>query len=166
MRAALSFSARQDGDRQFGAGRFRRTHGALVRRAVGPRARPPARARRAARAHGPGASQRRTIARSTNFPETSISARIRDLRKRKFGGYEVLRKRHTKGVWVYRINTGEIPDYGTEPPPKPVKEEEPKPCGCLPWKDLQLYSTFLYFLFAKKRRHRNLRACRTARKTK
>lgn len=33
----------------------------------------------------------------------SISARLRDLRKPKFGGYVVERRRRTAGTWEYRI---------------------------------------------------------------
>lgn len=39
----------------------------------------------------------------TGHPTHSISARIRDLRKPKFGGYTVERRRRTKGTWEYRI---------------------------------------------------------------
>jgi len=37
--------------------------------------------------------------------ESSISARIRDLRKDKFGAFQVDRKRHekVKGLWLYRL---------------------------------------------------------------
>jgi len=37
--------------------------------------------------------------------ESSISARIRDLRKDKFGAFQVERKRHdtVKGLWLYRL---------------------------------------------------------------
>ena len=37
------------------------------------------------------------------FPEASISARLRDLRKKKFGGYVVERKRRHKGTWEYLV---------------------------------------------------------------
>ena len=33
----------------------------------------------------------------------SVSARLRDLRKSRFGGYTVERRRKTAGVWLYRI---------------------------------------------------------------
>lgn len=36
------------------------------------------------------------------FPEASISARLRDLRKAKFGGYRVSRYRN-EGTWFYRV---------------------------------------------------------------
>lgn len=44
------------------------------------------------------------IADETGDPEASISARIRDLRKKRFGGYEVEhRRRHGAGLWEYRL---------------------------------------------------------------
>jgi hypothetical protein len=39
--------------------------------------------------------------------EAGISARLRDLRKTKFGGHQVLRRRRgdpAKGLWEYRLN--------------------------------------------------------------
>ena len=38
-------------------------------------------------------------------PEGSVSARLRDLRKDKFGAYEVVRKRDTvqPGLWMYKL---------------------------------------------------------------
>jgi len=39
----------------------------------------------------------------TIFPEASISARLRDLRKPKFGGYTVDRKRRSAGTWEYLV---------------------------------------------------------------
>ena len=38
-----------------------------------------------------------------NFPTQSISARLRDLRKRKFGSYTVEKKRRTNGTWEYLV---------------------------------------------------------------
>jgi len=35
--------------------------------------------------------------------ESAISARIRDLRKPKFGGYTILSRRRSKGLWEYRL---------------------------------------------------------------
>lgn len=35
--------------------------------------------------------------------DASVSARIRDLRKEKFGGYDIERKNLGGGVWVYRM---------------------------------------------------------------
>ncbi len=46
----------------------------------------------------------RDIAIATGDPEASISARLRDLRKQKHGGYEVEHRRRTVGQWEYRIN--------------------------------------------------------------
>jgi hypothetical protein len=40
--------------------------------------------------------------------ETGISARLRDLRKTKFGGWTVESRRRTEtGLWEYRIHKGE-----------------------------------------------------------
>ena len=48
---------------------------------------------------------RRLICVNTGFkdPEASISARIRDLRKEKFGGFTVERRYIRKGLWEYRL---------------------------------------------------------------
>lgn len=43
------------------------------------------------------------LAAATGDPEASISARLRDLRKRKFGGHTVNRQRMTGGLWRYRL---------------------------------------------------------------
>ena len=43
------------------------------------------------------------IAWYTGYPEASVSARLRDLRKAKFGGYTVERKYVEKGLWAYRV---------------------------------------------------------------
>jgi hypothetical protein len=43
------------------------------------------------------------ISRETNDPITSISARLRDFRKRKFGGHIVERKYLHDGLWEYRL---------------------------------------------------------------
>lgn len=37
------------------------------------------------------------------FPESSVSARLRDLRKPKFGGYTVERRYAGVGLWEYRL---------------------------------------------------------------
>lgn len=39
--------------------------------------------------------------------EAGISARLRDLRKAKFGGYQVDRRRREAGLWEYRLDLGE-----------------------------------------------------------
>lgn len=40
---------------------------------------------------------------NTRFPEASISARLRDLRKPKFGNYTVKSKRRSSGLWEYLV---------------------------------------------------------------
>ena len=50
----------------------------------------------------------REISEQTGFPEASISARLRDFRKKKFGGHTVERKRRghwCDGVWEYQLLT-------------------------------------------------------------
>lgn len=43
----------------------------------------------------------------TGAPQASISARLRDLRKERFGGYRVDRTRSpTLGTWWYRVTPG------------------------------------------------------------
>ncbi len=39
----------------------------------------------------------------------AISARLRDLRKEKHGGWEVLSRRRTKGLWEYQVRKPEPP---------------------------------------------------------
>ena len=46
------------------------------------------------------------IARVTGDPEASISARLRDLRKPKFGAFIVDRRRRTQGTWEYKLTSG------------------------------------------------------------
>jgi predicted transcriptional regulator len=43
------------------------------------------------------------IAERTGDPPASVSARIRDLRKLKFGGYTVISKNHGHGFWTYQL---------------------------------------------------------------
>jgi hypothetical protein len=52
------------------------------------------------------------VARQTGDPEASVSARIRDLRKEKFGGWIIARQRRvtshmappkSRGSWIYRL---------------------------------------------------------------
>jgi len=45
----------------------------------------------------------REIASRTKDPEASISARLRDLRKHKFGGYTVEHERVGQGLWRYQL---------------------------------------------------------------
>lgn len=52
----------------------------------------------------------REIAAGTGFPEASISARLRDLRKARFGSYSVLRRRRgepSRGLWEYSVREGD-----------------------------------------------------------
>lgn len=43
------------------------------------------------------------IARVLEEPQQSISARLRDLRKDRFGGWDVQREYVAHGVWRYRV---------------------------------------------------------------
>lgn len=45
----------------------------------------------------------RGIADAVQAPEASVSARLRDLRKPKFGGWKVERQRATAGLHEYRL---------------------------------------------------------------
>jgi hypothetical protein len=47
------------------------------------------------------------LAAQVQAPESSVSARIRDLRKPQFGGYTIERQYVSKGLWKYRIKIGE-----------------------------------------------------------
>lgn len=49
----------------------------------------------------------RRLAVEANGSEASVSARLRDLRKPKFGGYEVQRRYVVDGLWEYRLVVGE-----------------------------------------------------------
>lgn len=55
------------------------------------------------------------LAERTGDPEASVSARIRDLRKGKFGGYTVEHRNDGGGLWRYRLHAG--------PPPTPEPPE-------------------------------------------
>lgn len=48
------------------------------------------------------------IAAHTHDPEASVSARIRDLRKERFGSYGVERKNFGGGCWKYRLLVGQL----------------------------------------------------------
>jgi hypothetical protein len=52
----------------------------------------------------------REISRAVIRPEASISARLRDLRKPRFGGWNVERRYVTDGLHEYRVNGRTIPD--------------------------------------------------------
>lgn len=43
------------------------------------------------------------ISAGTGEPEASVSARLRDLRKVRFGSYQVDRRRRSEGQWEYRV---------------------------------------------------------------
>lgn len=43
------------------------------------------------------------ISMTLGFPQASVSARLRDLRKARFGAHEVQRRRFTEGQWEYRL---------------------------------------------------------------
>ena len=43
------------------------------------------------------------ISRFTGDPEASVSARLRDLKKPRFGGYNIDHKHVKDGLWVYRM---------------------------------------------------------------
>lgn len=45
------------------------------------------------------------IAAAVNGSEAGVSARLRDLRKRRFGSLQVERKRADRGLWMYRVVT-------------------------------------------------------------
>ena len=47
----------------------------------------------------------RDLSNRLGIPEASVSARLRDLRKPRFGGFTVLRRRHEDqdGLWLYRL---------------------------------------------------------------
>ena len=44
------------------------------------------------------------IAAATGAPEASVSARLRDLRNERFGGYAVEREYIGDGLWRYRVH--------------------------------------------------------------
>lgn len=48
------------------------------------------------------------LAAATGDPEASISARIRDLRKERFGSYIVDRRRRTVGLFEYKLRVGQL----------------------------------------------------------
>ncbi len=48
------------------------------------------------------------ISAQTLAPEASVSARLRDLRKAKFGGHTVERRYVTAGLWEYRLEVRRV----------------------------------------------------------
>lgn len=49
----------------------------------------------------------RTISEAANGTEASVSARLRDLRKSKFGRHVVLRRHIVNGLWQYKLEKQE-----------------------------------------------------------
>ena len=43
------------------------------------------------------------IESALGYPQASISSQLRHLRKEKFGGYVVEKRRRTTGTWEYRV---------------------------------------------------------------
>lgn len=56
------------------------------------------------------------ISAATGYPEASISARLRDLRKPKFGGFDVQRRHLGNGVWAYHVSRPSAPDQAAARP--------------------------------------------------
>jgi len=60
------------------------------------------------------------ISQATGYAETSISAQLRHLRKARFGGYRVERRRrrteggHDSGTWEYRVTVHVRQGVGTQ----------------------------------------------------
>ncbi len=46
------------------------------------------------------------LSKQAGAPESSVSARLRDLRKQNFGGYEVERRYKERGLWEYHLKVG------------------------------------------------------------
>jgi hypothetical protein len=65
------------------------------------------------------------IAAFTGHPEASVSARLRDLRKPKFGGWTVERRYAGDGVWEYRAGANLTPERLA--PAVSAKREPEKP---------------------------------------
>lgn len=49
------------------------------------------------------------ISQDLSYPEASISAQLRHLRKPQFGAWKVDRRHIQNGLWEYRIRTPETP---------------------------------------------------------
>ena len=52
------------------------------------------------------------ISKIVGAPESSVSARLRDLRKAKFGQYTIDRAHISGGLWQYRMNCSATSDRG------------------------------------------------------
>ena len=70
----------------------------------------------------------RDIEAATGHPQASISARIRDFRKREFGAHEVVKVRRTGGLWIYQLRPRPL-----EPDGEPFEN-----CGAVTPTGLQL----------------------------
>lgn len=59
-----------------------------------------------------------TLAEGVNGTEAAVSARLRDLRKPRFGGHHVEKRRHPslRGVWLYRLVLGKPSNKGRQRP--------------------------------------------------
>lgn len=57
------------------------------------------------------------IEAATGFPQASISARLRDLRKARFGSHTVERRRRGPGTFEYALLLRQAPTEETEPQP-------------------------------------------------
>jgi hypothetical protein len=59
-----------------------------------------------------------TIAEAVNGTEAAVSARLRDLRKPKFGGHHVEKRRHPAlaGIWLYRLVLDKPSNKGRQRP--------------------------------------------------
>lgn len=55
------------------------------------------------------------VAAAAKCSEASASARLRDLRKARFGGREVERKRLAQGLWQYRLAPKQVDPQPTLP---------------------------------------------------
>jgi hypothetical protein len=49
------------------------------------------------------------ISNILNFPEASVSAQLRHLRKPRFGAFLVRKRRRTVGTWEYQVTLPELP---------------------------------------------------------
>ena len=62
----------------------------------------------------------RSISSATGHPEASVSARLRDFRKERFGTHQVQRQRVAKGAHAYRLvpNVARLASRGRRLPPR------------------------------------------------
>jgi len=70
----------------------------------------------------------RELAAATGHPEPSVSARLRDFRKARFGGHDVERDYLADGLWRYRLTPNPAVDVSSEPEPAPAAH--PPDCRC------------------------------------